>query len=204
MINLIRNELTKIFSKKAIYIYTICILGIMIGLSVLNKNRDLDTGYDSSVIQSLEDGLDKYDLNNEQEREMFIGDKVLIDVYELSKNYEDESPEKYYIDNYIEPLILEKYNYMYLYKDMENVNVIQAQLDEKVKLLNNFDWKKIIQEDKVLVEQDIRETESLLLVNANVEELVKKLEDLKVKLWCLNYRLDNELPYSFDSKSMLV
>lgn len=204
MINLVRNELTKIFSKKAIYIYTILVLLLMIGLSVLNKNFVADNGYDSSYIKMLQDGLKVYNLEDEQELKMFVGDKVVLDIYELSKSYDDKSPEKYYIDNYIEPLLREKYNYEYFLKDMESVKLVQSQIDERIKELDNYDWEKFIREDKTLIENEIKEVEQLLLVDSNDKELIRQLESLKVKLWCLNYRLDNEIPYSYENKSSLV
>ena len=35
--NLIKNELTKIFSKKAIYVYTVLILSLVIGVCLIGK-----------------------------------------------------------------------------------------------------------------------------------------------------------------------
>ena len=103
MINLIRNELTKIFSKKAIYIYSIIIFAMIIGMSILAKKVENSIEISDSFVEALEDNLGNYDLSNPQELEMYIGDRVIIDTNKLTRNYKYESLEYYYIENTIEP-----------------------------------------------------------------------------------------------------
>ena len=206
MINLVKNELIKIFSKKAIYVYTAIVLSLMFGISFLSRNFSISENgtYTPEFIENMKDKLDTYDLEDEYGLDMYIGDRVIIDVYDLSKNYNSNSPEKYYVDTYIQPLILEKYTYEFRRKDLEQAKVLQLQIDELVKKLNNFNWKLLISEEKTQLENDIKELEGLLLLDKDNNDLKNSLEELKINLWCLNYRLANDIPYSYSSKSQLI
>ena len=64
MINLVRNELIKIFSKKAIYVYTAIVLSLMFGISFLSRNFSVSENatYTSEFIENMKDNLDTYDL----------------------------------------------------------------------------------------------------------------------------------------------
>ena len=197
MINLVRNELCKIFHKKGIYIYTILII-IMLVLQVVGKNVVLE---DDSVLliehaDMLEDNLKNYDLDDEHELDMYIGDRVIIDVYRLSSEYDINSQERYYIDEIIEPLIYSKYQFEYAEKNIDSAKEIQVSIDEAVKRLDNLDWKKDIKDRIVQIEAELdtldKSRDSVLI------------ETLNIELWCLNYRLDNNVPYSYDHTSMMI
>jgi ABC-2 type transport system permease protein len=206
LINLVRNELIKIFSKKAIYVYTAIVLSLMFGISFLSRNFSVSENgtYTPEFIENMKDKLDTYDLEDEYGLDMYIGDRVIIDVYEISKDYKQLSPEKYYIDTHIQPLILQKYNYEFRRKDMEKVNATQLEIDELVKKLNTFNWKNLVEEEKVAVEDNIKIVEDSLLYDKDNKELQNSLDQLKVNLWCLNYRLANNIPYSYSSKSQFI
>lgn len=201
MINLIRNELTKIFSKKAIYIYSIIIFAILVGMSMLAKKVENSTAISDSFVEVLEDNLGNYDLSNPQELEMYIGDRVLIDAYNLTRNYEYESLEYYYIDNTIEPLIHEKYSLEYVKKDVEGAKKVQEEIDNEIKKLGNLDWKQELIDDKKDIEEEIKSYEDVLDIDKNNEDVKLLLEDAKLRLWCVQYRIDNNVSYSYSELS---
>jgi hypothetical protein len=96
LINLVRNELVKIFSKKAIYVYTALILVLVVGVCIAGKKfNSVDDGYSDFYIESLESGLSSYDLGNDSELQWYIGDKVIIDSAKISKEYKSDSPERF-------------------------------------------------------------------------------------------------------------
>ena len=206
MINLVKNELTKIFSKKAIYIYTTIILVLVVGVCIVSKklSSSNDSGYTDFYIESLENGLSSYNLEDDMELRWFIGDKVIIDTTKIAREYKSDSPERYYIDEIIEPLIQEKYQKQYYDKDTEGVKSIQEEIDNEIAFLNNFDWKKQIVEEKKDVTDSIKELEAMLSENKDNEDIKKSIETLKLELWCLDYRLDNKIPYSYASESTLI
>ena len=204
MINLVRNELIKIFSKKAIYVYTALILVLVAGGCIARKKfNSVDDGYSEVYIESLESGLNSYDLKNESELQWYIRDKVIIDSAKISKEYKSDSPERFYIDNVIEPLISEKYQKQYITKDIDAVKALQAQIDEEIKFLKKFDWKKQIVDEKNNVLASIAELETLLLENDD-DSIKKSIEALELEEWCLDYRLENEIPYSYKTDSALI
>ncbi len=206
MINLIRNELTKILSKKAIWIYSLIIFILTFGMSVLTKNlaEDGNPRFTQSYIDSLEEGLSFHDLSTDYGLNMYIGDRTLIDSNKISLKYKYESPEYYYVQETIQPLIQEKYGLEYRDKDLEAVKLVQAEIDKEVSKLDNFDWKYQILQEKELVNQSIKDIEELLNTDKDNKDYQNMLEELKIELWCLNYRLDNGVAYSYSSKSDLV
>ena len=127
---------------------------------------------------------------------MYIGDRVIIDVYRLSSEYDINSQERYYIDEIIEPLIYSKYQFEYAEKNIDSAKEIQVSIDEAVKRLDNLDWKKDIKDRIVQIEAELdtldKSRDSVLI------------ETLNIELWCLNYRLDNNVPYSYDHTSMMI
>lgn len=205
MINLIRNELTKIFSKKAIYVYTVIVFLMLIFMSVLAKKlNNSDVGLEDVYVDSLKDSLDNYDLSDKQQLNFYIGDRVLIDVSELRADYHYDSPEYYYIEEVIQPLIENKYGLEYRDKDVEAAKNVQLEIDKEIKKLDNFAWKAVINERKNEIDLEIKDAKDLLLLDKDNEEIKSAIEILELELWCLNYRLDNEIPLSYSPKSNLV
>ena len=198
MINLVRNELCKIFHKKGIYIYTIIILLILGFTTVVNKDvwQDDDSGLLVEQADMLEDNLSNYDLDDEYELDMYIGDRVLIDVNRLSSEYDVNSQERYYINETIEPLIYSKYQFEYAEKNLDFAKEIQVSIDEAVKRLDNLDWKKDIKDRVEQIEAEIA------TLDKNKDSVL--IETLKIELWCLNYRLDNNIPYSYGYSSLMI
>ncbi len=202
MINLVKNELVKIFSKKGIYVYTIIVLFMLVLSSVLVKSVNTESdGLNDMYLQTLESNLESYDLSNESELQWYIGDRVIIDVHKISKGYKFESPEKYYIDEVIEPMLMEKYEKEYVDKDIEGAKLVQLEIDKEVNQLKNFDWKTQILDEKKLLEEEVNNYEALLLNDKDNEDIKKAIEQLNLQLWCLNYRLQNNVPYSYGSDS---
>ena len=205
MINLVRNELTKIFSKKAIYIYTTIVLILLVAGSLVSKNLiDNESSVSEAYIKSLEKGLNDYDLKDDNELKWYVGDRTEIETSKLSLKYKDDSPEIYYVDNVIGPLIKEKYTYEYIENNETMAKSIQEEIDKEIKSLYNFDWKKqlLLEKDDLIAGIDV--VEQQLLEDKNDKELKNTLETLKIELWCIEYRLDNKIPYSYSVASSLV
>lgn len=206
MINLIKNELTKIFSKKAIYVYSIIIFAMLIFMSVYSRSlkNDNNIGLSDEYIESLEAGLDTFDLSDEQQLKMYVEDRATIDSNKLSSKYAFESPEYFYVAEVIEPLIQEKYQLQYIEKNNDGAKEVQGKIDEEIKRLNSFDWKYQLLLDKDEVNKSIKDLDVLYSEDKDNKEYKMMLETLNIQLWCINYRLDNKIPYAFDSKSTLV
>ncbi len=203
MINLIRNELRKIASKKGIYIYLaiISVIGIASTLGDKIWGDSLSTKIDESFIQLLESTLDSYDLTNDNELSNYISDRILIDTSTLQLDYDYESPEYYYIDNVIKPLISNVYNQEYLYKNEVNTEVAKKALEEAKKKLDNYDWKEQILEERQIVLAQITELNNALLLDKDNSQLKTELQLLQIQLECLEYRIEKNIPLAYEDKS---
>jgi hypothetical protein len=170
------------------------ILGSLLSTYLFDSSSLVNDSY----VEELKIGLDNYDLADSSELNMYIGDRVIIDVTELSDDFGFDSPEKYYIETVIQPLILEKYQNEFIYKDMSKVQELQTQLGKEIGKLDNFDWRAFILEKKTALENEIKELENSKTNNVGSNDLInKELEQLKINLWALDYRLEKEIPYSW-------
>lgn len=204
MINLVRNELCKILSKKAIYVYTIIVLFLLVFMAGVSRNFNEEIVVDSSYADALEDGLSSYDLTDSYELSMYIGDRAIIDKTRLSVSYKEDSPERYYIDTVIQPLMVEKYTFEYKDKDLESAKKVETEIQDGIKKIKNFDWKQYLLEEKVRVEKNIKDLEAMLVANNEKIESNIALETLKIELWCLNYRIENKIPFSYGAESNVI
>ena len=194
MIRLFQNELFKIFHKKGLYIiFLISIL--MTGLITVLNNIDLsgviadNTNFEEQLIKEYESGNVELD-------EQYVNAKSTMATKELIKNNDNakkyNSPEYYFITNVIQPLYNSYYTNLYLYNDENTANMIKKQVDSKVKDLENFDWKKQINDEI----EEIKTTEC-----DNDEYCIKVNQE---KLFLLNYRLENNIPYSHKDSSLSI
>ena len=91
MSRLIKNELTKIFKKKSIYITLFVILAFVILTNCIYKFF-YDSGsyheYNESYIQYTKEELAKLDPNKPSDTKMYIDLKSELDVYEMKQKYE--------------------------------------------------------------------------------------------------------------------
>lgn len=192
MINLIKNELCKIFHKKAIYVLAIISVCILLLNLILYKASDVVTEAVSDVyISDLEKDLSNFDFNSKDfDEEQYLSDKTLLDVMKLQTNYDSKSWEYSYIDSY---LFDDLYcmNEAKINGDEENFNLCKDSYDADLLLINNGDWQYFIKEEI----NDYNELEKVV-GNLNVEERINRE--------LLQYRLDREVPYSNSEKSYLI
>lgn len=203
MINLVKNELCKLLHKKAIYVYLVIAILLLFLTSFAIKSFDDAIDYNQSA-DMIEENLDSYNLNEPTELSYYVGDKVLIDQYKLLAKYGIDTPEGYYIYETISPLIQSKYEAEYINKDKELVKTIQKEIDQHVKLLEDFDWKKIIKDERKDLLDQIKVVEESYNKDKEDASLKLELDSLNIHLWCLDYRLDNNVPYTYEVDSNMV
>lgn len=196
MINLIRNELYKVFHKKSIIVFAILILGMTILNSWLYKtNYDNDGNFiqnnnttSSDMLDTYLNELKKYDYNKEDEvleyisnktnydREKIISDnKYTSDNWQYEYLYNDEIYNAIYYINY----------YTYVEKDTDKLSSYQKMLDSYLDKLKNNDWKYFV---------------NLELDKVNNELQKYNTSELKVKKEVLEYRLNKNI--SLDNSYM--
>lgn len=139
MISLVKNELIKIFHKKGLYILGI-ILIIIIALNLfitLGYEDDLVNGMNELYYESLENGIEAYDLEDTEDINWYIQDKTELEVYNLLSKYDYESPEYYFIDTNGRVIIEEMLIAQYMTKTDEEIARTQADYDNFLKKLNS-------------------------------------------------------------------
>lgn len=209
MINLVKNELVKIFHKKGIYILSGILVGIM-ALSLIVSKIDLSSmieeKYTNTYYDELEENLESYDLNDKDEVMWYVDDKVELEIYKLKKDLKYDSPKYYYIDNELQNVMVNMYNAKYSNKNEAEYEQLKIEYDEMIKNLDDFDWKKSILESKNELDKEKAELVSSLK-NATKEEkanIQEEIDNLGYQINALNYRLNNDVAPSYTNASYMV
>ena len=184
MINLIKNELTKIFHKKSIYIILIivCIISIsnVILNVIINENiiNSIDNYASDFELEQLEENLNNYDLSKEEEKSNYIIDKT---EYLATKD-------RLKIKDYYKKSYVDDYAYDFIYCEVENEVNGNLEESEVCKKNHNQIIEEIEKNDwKYFVKKDIKELESKINESKESEEII---EIYKAKREALLYQLE--------------
>lgn len=193
MINLISNELTKIFKKKSTYVMFIFIL-IFVGFTnYLYKNElDENGNYKSNYLNENYISSIKEELSNNEDKddEYVLMLKKDLKKYELVSKYKKDSWQQYIIENNMDYIIecLIKYD--------ESTDEYKNNLYEYniyIEKFDNNDYKYFINKEIEAVENTIDELKSNSVKPNDLKD--KMLKQNEIKLEVLNYRLDNNIDY---------
>ena len=195
MINLIKNELYKLFHKPSVYILMLLIvifnfIGIF-GYKLLVTDDSTSATINQMNISTYETLLSTLDPANSADVGTYVEYKVTYELlkFENDHSFKSTSSEYYYIENNIKSDLTKLYTAQYINKDDEGVKEAQAQYDKDVDfLLNNYDWK-------VLVNNEITKDNSMIkLLDESTDST--QIETIKMDIVSLQYRLDNNVPFS--------
>lgn len=210
MINLIKNELTKIFHKKAIYILAIItVLFTLLSGAIIKFALNIDSVIlDDSVTKMLEDGLKNYDLEDPEQLEYYVDDLTTIDATKLMKKYDRDSWQYYRVSNYGYDYLHSLNEAKYISKDKEEIKEAEEAYNNFVKEIDEHDWQYFVNNDLAQAkEQKDNILESLKneeLSDNEKLELNKNLNDVNYRIEGYEYRLNLKIPNDGSSKSMLV
>lgn len=210
MIKLVKNELTKIFHKKAIYIIAI-ITAIFTFLStfIIGLAEDVDTLFENDqYYDMLEKQLKQYDLNDADELEWYIEDKTDIDTYKISKEYDKDSWQYYMISTNASEYIKNMNKAKYIDKNDKLYEEAANKLDEYVKEIKENDWTYFVSKEKTDTEEALNNLKKQLddkdITEQEKSSIEKEIATISIRLEGLNYRLDKKIPYSYSNASNLV
>ena len=151
MINLVKNELNKIFHKKGLYILLVLVLGLSFSSFLIsNFTPDSDDGaYIEVQYKYYEEHLSEYDLSNREELRMYADDYAIYKELELKLDYPDSfGPEYYYIENTIGPVLTSMYYAKFVTENEIEYNTYKELYDSYVLKLKNFDWKGDLEQER--------------------------------------------------------
>lgn len=92
MSKLIKNEITKIFKKKSIYITLLVVLAFIILTNCIYKffyNTGNYIEYGENYIQYAKEEIAKLDPKKPSDAKMYIELKTTLDIYEMTQKYEE-------------------------------------------------------------------------------------------------------------------
>ena len=192
LIKLIGNELYKIFHKKLIYILAIVATVLFLLVAIANKtlvNMDLNT----MLIDSYNPIIDQLNPEKSEDAQQYVILKPVADVIEINKEkkFKTTSPEYYYLMNDIQTTYGDYYTAKYIEKDETKTNELDAKIKTMIASLDNFDWKKQIQDE---IDEIKQANEGLGITTDEQKETIRILE----------YRLNNNIPKASSEASIYL
>lgn len=201
MISLIKNELTKIFHKKAIYIILIIAICIMILDVVMSKYFQNSVEYYSNEdsINYYKEAIKELDKNSPTYKEEYVGLKVQLEIEELYSKYDSNSWQNQVISSNAE-----KYIYpMVVAEGTANYEQTKKEYDGFVEKLNKGDWKSFVQEELDGINEQIKSIEAQ---NDSANTISKDIQLIQpnIKKQVLEWRLEKDIPYGYSSKNQAL
>lgn len=177
MINLIKNELKKIFKKKVLYVILIVTLGVCVLSNILNKKfQDIGAIYNDEEKDMYEESLEYAIESGEKEYE--IECRSFLQAAKLAENYEKGSWQEYIISDRIQPIIGDMLKSQ---SDIEAYETYEVKYNEIIKRLEANDWKVFANEEL--------ENINALLESSPEDNL------LKIQKQVVEWRLEKDIPY---------
>lgn len=206
MINLIKNELTKIFKKKSIYITLIITFGFIILCNFMYQYNQAGISFSSSVdIDYYEKYLASIDINDKHGKEEYVSVKTELDSANLVKKYGgDNTWQARIIYSQVRIFINQMNDATYNIKNEQKYQAAQKQYNELIAKLDLGDWHYFVKEEIKQVEKNLLEQTELKQQTknkSNLAQIEEQLADLEIEKQVLNWRLEKEIPYGNDYKN---
>ena len=205
MSSLIKNELTKIFKKKSIYITLFVVLAFVILTNCIYKfffTTGNSYGYSDNYISYIKEELARLDPTKPSDTTMYIDLKSELETYELMQKYDEDAWQRQIIASQLTGDINEKNTYLYSSeKDEAKAQEIENNINDILKKLDSDDWKYFANQD---LEQATQNLNSLEEQKANtqdkqlLEELEVSIENAKIDKEVAEYRINQDIKYGTD------
>ena len=206
MINLIKNELIKIFKKKTIYITLILVLAFIIFTNVMYKYSGAQGNYyfeySQEYINSLKDELAKLDPNEISDNTIYIDIKSELDIAEISSQFEADAWQRQIINQKLGTYIREKNSNEYgLEKDPEKVQELDTKIQQIMDKLKEEDWKYFAEEELKEAEANLETLENqkaIAVDKQQIASLENQIENAKIDKEAAEYRINQNIKYGAD------
>ena len=206
MSNLIKNELTKIFKKKTIYITMLLIFLMIVFINCINKYSNSSSYsaymYSESYIESLKDELSNLNPEKPSDVTLYISLKSELDLSNLMEKYKDSDWKLSIINDRISPYITEINTYTYgADKSEEQARKATEEMENIIAKLDENDWKYFANEDLQNANSTIEELNNQKAQTQDTEiikGLNNEIENAKVEKEIAEYRLEKNIPYGVD------
>ena len=208
MSKLIKNELTKIFKKKSIYITLLVILAFVILTNCIYKFFFHTGSYDSysdNYIQYVKEEIAKLDPNNPSDTKMYIELKSNLDVYDMMQKYEKDSWQRDILSTQIAGYVNERNTYLYgENKETKKVSEIEETIQKVIKRLDEGDWKYFAQEELEQAKTALHRLEEQQAKTQDKQELQSlemAIKNAKIDKEVAEMRVNKEIQYGRDFRN---
>lgn len=202
MIKLIKNEMTKIFKKKSLYITLLVALAFVILSNCMYKysnNRGINE-YSDNYVKYLQEEMKHLDPNKASDVTAYIENKTMLDVIELSKKYEANSWQSSIIQSKLRAYLQEINTYKYgLEKNEEALKNAEEKYQAILEKLDRDDWKYFAQTELQDVKEQIEQQEKQkqqIVDKTQIEQIENNLYDLNLQKQVIDWRLEKDISYA--------
>lgn len=207
MPKLIQVELKKVLKHKSIYII---ILFMSVFCAINNILYKLDYDKDGrykyeehtnikTTIKEYEQQLTKYNLNNEEDKTIYIDIKTKLELTKLKNSFTPNCWQYVKIESYLSEDLYKVYYYKYIIMDNQKFLSANKNYQEKLTKLKNNDWQYFLKEEnkKLIINKKEIETS---LVNIKDKKEILNLQNSHQKITDEikenNYRIQNNISYN--------
>lgn len=202
MVNLIGNEIKKVFSKWGIKIILIIAVILMFVQAVVIKYYNEEIYYSNSV-SYIDDNINWYEeelknINPDTDIETYIDLHTQIDLCKLQKEYADDENWK------LEFISSNAYEYLYAInnakygeKDTKALQKATEEYNVFLKVLENNDWRTYAKGILKNAKEELKNNKQALEIssNQNKKELEKAVAINEIKVETLEIRLNKNIAY---------
>lgn len=208
MRKLIKNELTKIFKKKNIYITLFVILAFVILTNCIYKffyHSGIYHEYSDSYLQYAKEEIAKLDPNKPSDTQMYIDLKSNLEVYDLRQKYDEEAWQNKVLSKQVSGYINEKNTYLYgENKDSQKAAKIEEEIKQILEKLDQGDWKFFAKEEleqaKTALENLEKQKENTV-DKQELQNLEITIKSARVDQEVAEIRLNKDIPYGNDYRN---
>lgn len=215
MFKLIKNELIKIFSKKAIYVILIIFLVLSIaGMALVNflENIDLGNNYIDQEISFMKESLKSVNKSTESGKEEYTYIQSQIEYFELQKKYGVDSWQATIVSEQLYDTIMNINYYkngltQYITDENSSLEKLQEEYDETIKKLDAGDWMAFAKADLEKTKTELENVENAIkgdLDTNTSNNLKQQKETLKLKIQVLEWRLQKNICYGDENFDRLL
>ncbi len=203
MINLIGNELKKIFKKKTIYILLIITLAYILLMNIMIKVTDNEYSYyyyyegDIAYYESM---LDELNPENPSDRSTYIDFQKQIELLTLTKEYGNNSWQAYVINNmlnsYVDTIVAHEYS------DEITEDAYQeakSAYDTAITKLESDDWKYFVNQDLEEINASLEEqyAQKEIVADSQALSMIENtIYDLELRKQVDEWRLEKDISYA--------
>jgi len=207
LINLLKNEFIKIFSKKGIYILLIIMFAFVCLINVIYKysykdETSMNNQYSKESAKAYEEELKGLSLDKEEDISTIISLKTEIQMSELSNKYGVDSWQSQIIYKSLYDIIYSiNYNTYSKDKSKDEYETYKKKYDDIIARFDKDDWKYFANEELKGVNTLITDLESQKAKTTDklqLKSIDENIEQAKLNKYTLDYRLKNNISYKND------